>query len=394
MHNTQDVVIIGAGPVGLCFASALSKIGLSVAIIEKQASAILEHPPIDGRDVALTHLSVQILKELGAWQYIPPDAVSCIREARVYNGRSSNYMELTTPKTDQLAFIVSNHFIRAAAYAITKNDPNISLFEGITLKDILLGEKYTEVIFSDGQSIHTKLLVAADSRFSETRKKMGIPVSMQDFGKVMVVCQMEHTLGHHGIAQECFLYQHITVAALPLSDNRSSIIITVQPKEAEQMMQLSAEVFNTWVAEKLQHRLGIMHLASERYAHPLVGVYPQTFIGQRFALMGDAAVGMHPVTAHGFNFGLKGQHTLANLIQKALSRSQDIGGKNVLMRYQIAHQRSTRFLYLMTNSIVGLYTNDSPPMKILRSVLLRMANKVSPIKSLIMSKLVEKQPLL
>lgn len=394
MHNTQDVVIIGAGPVGLCFASALSKLGLLVTIIDKQSSTTLENPPIDGRDVALTHLSVRILKELGAWQYIPQDAISCIREARVYNGRSSNFMELATPKTDQLAFIVSNHFIRAAAYAIIKNDPNITFLEGVTLKDILLKEKHTEAVFSNGHSIHTKLLVAADSRFSETRKKMGIPVSMQDFGKVMVVCQMEHTLAHQGIAQECFLYEHTTLAALPLSDNRSSIIITVQPKEAEQMMQLPAEAFNTWVAEKLQHRLGVMNLASKRYAHPLVSVYPKTFIGQRFALMGDAAVGMHPVTAHGFNFGLKGQDTLVQLIQKALSRAQDIGAKGVLMRYQMAHQRSTRFLYLMTNSIVGLYTNDSPPLRIVRSFLLRMANKVTPIKSLIMSKLVEEQPLL
>jgi ubiquinone biosynthesis UbiH/UbiF/VisC/COQ6 family hydroxylase len=394
MQNAHDVLIVGAGPVGLCFARALSQLGLSVVIIDKQTKSMLENPPVDGRDIALTHFSVQILKEWGAWQYIPEDAVSCIREARVYNGTSSKFMELATPKTDQLAFIVSNHFIRAAAYAITQNDPNIRLIEGVTLKDIRLQAAYTEVALSDGNNLQLKLLVAADSRFSDTRKKMGIPVSMQDFGKVMVVCQMQHTLPHQGIAQECFLYHHTTLAALPLTDNRSSIIITVQPKEAEQMIQLPTEAFNVWIAEKLQHRLGDMQLVSERYAHPLVSVYPKTFIAQRFALMGDAAVGMHPVTAHGFNFGLKGQHTLSVLIQKALNAGRDIGGKGVLMRYQHAHQKSTRLLYLMTNTIVGLYTNDSPPMKMVRSLLLRMANKVIPIKSLIMSKLVEKQTLI
>jgi len=161
MQNVYDVLIVGAGPVGLCFARALSVLGLSVAIIDKQSKAVLENPPIDGRDIALTHFSVNVLKELGAWQYIPQDAVSCIREARVYNGTASTFMELSSPKTSQLAFIVSNHFIRTAAYAITKNDPNITFIEDVTLKDIVLQNQHTEAWLSDGTCITTKLMVAA-----------------------------------------------------------------------------------------------------------------------------------------------------------------------------------------------------------------------------------------
>lgn len=390
MQNVHDVFIIGAGPVGLCFARALSDLGLSVLILEKQARHIIANPEKDGRDIALTHLSVDILKKLGIWQYIPEENISTIREARVFNGTSSKYMQLASPKSNQLAFIVANYLIRKAAYEVVKEDAGITLLEGVTLKDFELHPDYIQAEISDGSYVKTKLVVAADSRFSEARKKMGISATLQDFGKVMVVCQMDHDLPHEGVAQECFLYDQTTVAALPLMGHRSSIIITVKPLEAKQIVQLPDSEFNLWVAKKLQYRLGNMRLDSERYAHPLVGVYPNRFIAPRFALLGDAAVGMHPVTAHGFNFGLKGLDALARSIASARSGKSDIGGKSVLMRYQIAHQRSTRWLYLATNSIVGLYTNDSPPLKMIRSVLLRLANQVSPVKSFLMSKLVEK----
>lgn len=386
-----DVLIVGGGPVGLCFAKSLSTLGLSVAIIDKQPRAALENPAIDGRDIALTHLSIHILKQLGIWQAIPVEAISTIREARVFNGTSSNFMGLGSHKHDQLAFIVSNHLIRAAAYGVVKNDSTIHFIEAETPQQIEVDAAHSDVVLSNGKRVRVKLVVAADSRFSEMRKKMGIATAMHDFGKVMVVCQMRHDLPHHGIAQECFLYQKTTIAALPLTGDHSSIVITLRPLEAAKIMKLPEAAFNDFVSEKLQHRLGSMRLDSERYAHPLIGVYPSSFIASRFALIGDAAVGMHPVTAHGFNFGLKGQQTLSEHIAKAVRLKRDIGTKGVLMRYQADHKRSTRLLYLLTNGIVSLYTNDNPSLKSVRQVLLQMANKIRPIKSLIVSKLLAQQ---
>jgi len=132
-----------------------------------------------------------------------------------------------------------------------------------------------------------------------------------------------------------------------------------------------------------------MQLVSERYAYPLVGVHANKFVKPRFALIGDAAVGMHPVTAHGFNLGLRGQDTLYRAIRAAQLQGQDIGSLQVLEKYQSKHMRVTWPLYTGTNEIVSLYTNDSVPAKILRGLVLRFSNNFPPIKQMISKQLTE-----
>ncbi len=390
MQNSYDVAIVGAGPAGLCFARTLSGLGLSTLLIEKQSRTAIENPAIDGRDIALTHFSRKMLDALGMWEYLPPEAISTIREAKVFDGTSPRYMGLSSSETDHLAFIVSNHHIRAAAYAAVKDDANITLMDNVSLEQMELKDYVTELRLSKGQTIHAKLATAADSRFSETRRKAGISASMHDFGKSMIVCQMEHDLSHEGVAHECFHHGH-TLAVLPLNGKRSSVIITLAPAEAERMMKISALELNAWVAEQFQYRLGNMRLDSERFAYPLVGVYADRFVAQRFALVGDAAVGMHPVTAHGFNFSLKSAHALCESIRAAMNTGSDIASAAVLARYEREHKQATKPLYLATSGIVRLYTNDSMPAKIARRVLLRAADRMLPIKSMMMAKLTEKE---
>ena len=90
-----------------------------------------------------------------------------------------------------------------------------------------------------------------------------------------------------------------------------------------------------------ENRLGKMKLVGKRYPYPLVAVHADKFATTRFALIGDAAVGMHPVTAHGFNLGLRGQATLAKEIKSAMSQGRDIGTLEVLEKYQSKHMQVT-----------------------------------------------------
>jgi 2-polyprenyl-6-methoxyphenol hydroxylase-like FAD-dependent oxidoreductase len=121
----------------------------------------------------------------------------------------------------------------------------------------------------------------------------------------------------------------------------------------------------------------------------LVGTYADKFYANRYALMGDAAVGMHPVTAHGFNFGLRGAATLAREIKAAHDLGLDFGAMDVLRRYHDDHRKATLPMYLGTNTLVGLYTKTTPLAKLVRKSLLMVGQHFPPAKRMIMNQLTE-----
>lgn len=381
-----DVVVIGAGPAGLGFVRSLSGSGLSVAMIEKSPEAILADPPDDGRDIALTHASEEIMQRLGLWAHIPENACGMIRDAKVINGRSAYSLHFASEGSykDYLGRIVPNHHIRRAAYLQVKDLPEVTLMWDESADEVSTGR----VVLSDGQVLEASLVVAADSRFSESRRKMGIGAEMEDFGRVVIVCEMEHTQPHHDVATECFHYDQ-TLAILPMNGYVSSVVVTLAADKAEATMARPDAEFAADIQARFGEALGKMTLLSQRVAYPLVGVFAKRFVAPRFALVGDAAVGMHPVTAHGFNLGLTSGAILAEALKNAVVQGKDIGSMQVLGAYERAHKKAARPLYLGTNALVKLYTDTRLPAKLLRSAALRIGNVLPPVKTRIVQQLTQ-----
>ncbi|MBL7003810.1 MAG: 5-demethoxyubiquinol-8 5-hydroxylase UbiM [Gammaproteobacteria bacterium] len=386
-----DIAVIGAGPAGLSFACSLRNTNLKIAVIEKLSKAELSDPPIDGRDIALTHLSRKLMQQNGSWERVGVDNISPIKRAEVIDGDSPYTLSFNTPDdgTDALGFLISNHLIRKSIYAEFETLDNVTLFDNSTVTQVDTDEHCGAVTLEDGQSITAALLIAADTRFSNTRRQVGISSDAHDFGRTAIVCWMEHEISHSNTAFECFHYGR-TLAVLPMPGNKSSIVITVPSHLAKDILKMSEYSYNEDIEERLKGRLGKMKQVGKRYTYPLVGVHANQFYKQRIALIGDAAVGMHPVTAHGFNLGLSGQDLLAKGIINALENDKDFWSETVLKQYQREHMVATRVLYHGTNSIVGLFTNDSLPATLIRKAALRASNNIPPIKWLIEQKLMAK----
>jgi len=387
-----DIVIIGAGPAGLSFARSLGDTSLNVLLVERSSLTTLREPPEDGREIALTHLSMEMMKSSGAWQQLADKDVSPICAAKVLDGNSSYSLNFDNDDAglDALGYLVPNDKIRKAYFEVVEGIGNVELLTEISVEDVGSGADSAWVVLSNGERIECNLLVSADSRFSETRRKMGVPATMKDFSRTAIVCRMEHTLPHNQTAFECFHYGR-TLAILPMSGNLSSIVVTVSSAEADTIYNMSEEAFAADIEQRLQGQLGSMKLYGRRHLYPLVAVHANKFISRRFAVIGDAAVGMHPVTAHGFNLGLRSQETLTKEIKNALSKGLDIGSYTVLEKYQTSHMRVTRPLYMGTNLVVGLFTNDNFAAKIARKATLRIANNFAPLKQVITRKLTEKR---
>ena len=390
MQMDYDIIIVGAGPAGLSFARSLKDSKLKLLIIEKSTTKAIRKPTPDGREIALTHLSEKLLKELDAWSRIPPESISPIKAAKVLDGNSPYSLGFDSDNKTGVAlgYLVPNYLIRQALYEAVETQNNIKLLTEVSVDSLRTNRSGGIVHLSNGESREAALIVAADSRFSGTRRDMGIGASMKDFGKTAIVCRMEHQQPHDQIAFECFHYGR-TLAVLPMPGNMSSIVITVDNELANEITNMDEAIFNRDIEQRFGRRLGRMKLIGERHAYPLVAVHADRFVANRFAVIGDAAVGMHPVTAHGFNLGLRGQATLAAQIKNALALGSDFGSREVLRRYEAKHMRVTKPMYWGTNGIVGLFTNDNPPAKAFRSILLRVANNFPPIKHVIKNSLTE-----
>jgi len=386
----RDIVIIGGGPAGLSLACSLADTNLKITVIEKQTAKHLSSPPYDGREIALTHFSKKILEDLGVWKRIPPNPISPIKEAKVLDGNSSYAMHFDSHEVhkEALGYLVSNHLIKKALYKKVITRPNIEIITNTSVVKVSSRKQYATVETSNKKTIRALLIVAADSRFSQTRENMEISASINDFERVAIVCRMKHEKRHHNIAYECFHYGE-TLAVLPLMKNTSSIVMTIPAEKSEILMNMSKEKFNACIANKFKNKFGNMKLLNKRYSYPLVGVYADRFVANRFALIGDAAVGMHPVTAHGFNLGLRGQNTLSLQIKFALKRKLDFGLQKILKKYEIRHRQASKPLYLGTNAIVKLYTGDSLFSKIARKTMLRIGNNFTPVKNKIINQLTE-----
>lgn len=389
-----DIVIIGAGPAGLSLAISLRQSGLKVAVIEKQSLEQLSNPAVDGRDIALTHLSRKLMQQHGSWQQIDPANISTIARAEVIDGNSPYTLSFDSPakKDEPLGYLVANNIIRKAVFDEFKGVENTTLMTDTEVEQVNVSDEAASVHLASGETITASLLIAADTRFSATRRQAGISADSHDFGRTAIVCEMSHEISHDNTAFECFHYGR-TLAILPMPGNTSSIVVTAPSDQAQSILDMDDASFASDIQQRLGNRLGNMEQIGERYAYPLVAVHANQFYTQRFALIGDAAVGMHPVTAHGFNLGLSGQDLLAEEILKAVAKGRDFWAPSLLARYQQKHMLTTRPLYHGTNSVVGLFTNDNFPATLVRKAVLRLSNKIPPIKWAIRQKLMSKHQL-
>ncbi len=273
--------------------------------------------------------------------------------------------------------LVSNHVIRRAAFAAALQTPDLQLMDACPVADVTPGAQRSLVHLEDGSCLSAALVVAADTRFSSARRQCGIAASMHDFGQTMIVARMAHTHSHEQVSWECFFYG-ATLAILPLNGQASSIVLTLPHHLAREWMKFSADEYARAIKEKLGGLLGDMTLDSERTAYPLVGVYANRFAGDGFALVGDAAVGMHPVTAHGFNFCVTGAEALARRVTSAARNGRDFRSRRLLLAYDAEHRLRTRPLYEATQRLVQLYTAETAVTKLARKLVLRAGRTFPP----------------
>lgn len=391
----SDLLISGAGPAGLCLARALRGSGLRITLIEQQPLAAIAQPAFDGREIALTQHSAELLRQLDLWHRLGSEHVAPLKDALVLDGgpgpgQGRMRISHSLSPRPELGHLVANHHIRRAAFEAALADADASgepptLRCGEQVAQVRTDADGAQVTLASGATLRARLLVAADSRHSATRRAMGIAADLHDYGRTMLVCNMTHEQPHHETAWEWFDHGQ-TLALLPMNPcpasglPRSSVVLTLPHQELQALLDMAEPDFNAAMTQRFHGQLGALRLVSSRHAYPLVGVWARRLVARRFAAVGDAAVGMHPVTAHGFNLGLRSIDTLARLLRQAHSQGRDIADPALLQTYERSHQRASRGLYLATHALATLYTREEAPARLLRQTLLGFGERFTPFK--------------
>ena len=381
-----DVAIIGAGPVGLTLVNLLAGSGLRLAVVEQQAAATLAQPAFDGREIALTHASRRWLEQAGIWPRLDRQAIWPLRKASVRDRQLPFALDVDNrgaPAGAPLGWLVSNWRIRKAAWEAAQAVAGWSLLDGVALQALRREAGGWVLQLADGRKLQADTLVAADSRFSATRRMLGVGARSHDHGTAMVVRNMHIEQDHQQVAWEWF-GQGYTRALLPLQPGVASAVVTLPVPRAQALMKLDEQAFGDYVSGLFEHRWGLMQPCSSAHLYPMVTVYADRFAGPGFALAGDAAVGMHPVTAHGFNLGVRSAGVLAGaLCATGAGAARD----SALKRYARDHRLATAPMFAATGVVAGLFTDARWPARIARAGAMALAASMPPFRQLLRSHL-------
>ena len=239
-----------------------------------------------------------------------------------------------------------------------------------------------DVTLGDGSVIEASLLVAADGARSRLRERAGIATHGWDYDQSGIVVTVGHERDHHGRAEEHFLPAG-PFAILPLT--RTSARRWCGPRTAPRptrIVALSEDEFHGELEQRFGLHLGEIKALDKPRAFPLGYFVARSFIGERLALVGDAAHVIHPIAGQGLNMGLKDVAALAEVIVDAARLGIDLGQADVLDRYQRWRRFDTMAMGLATNSLNLLFSNKSKLLRAVRDIGLGLVDRAPPLKSL------------
>ena len=385
MSAQRGIVICGGAFAGLALALALRQgLGPDVPVIVADP-ALSMRPSRDPRATAIVAACRRLFEALGVWDQVAANAQPILDMVVT----DSSLDDATRPvfltfagdvePGEPFAHMVENrHLIDALA---TRAES-----EGVDLRAIAVSRfdsraDGVDVQLADGSTVEASLLVAADGARSKLRERAGIVTHGWDYDQSGIVVTVGHERDHRGRAEEHFLPAG-PFAILPLTGKRSSLVWTETRNEAARIVALGEQEFHAELEQRFGLHLGEIKALDKPHAFPLGYFVARAFIGERLALIGDAAHVIHPIAGQGLNMGLKDVAALAEVVVDAARLGMDLGQADVLERYQRWRRFDTMAMGLATNSLNLLFSNESRLLRAVRDIGLGLVDRAPPLKNL------------
>lgn len=372
--NRYDIVIAGGGMIGTSLAVALAPLDLRIAVVEAVARKASAQPSFDDRSTALSRSTQRMFEAMGLWDEIAA-ASKAIQNIHVSDqGRFGfSHIDAQEQGVEALGHVVINRVLGGVLQSALNALDRVDVICPARIVEIELtpdgAGAVIELAEGRRQIVACKLLVAADGANSEVREMMGISALKTDYGQRAVIGNLLPEKNLEQRAYERFTAQG-PLALLPLADQRAAFVWTVAESDAERVLALDDEAFLSELQEEFGYRLGTFSRVGKRASYPLTLSKALRLTATRSVLVGNAAHGLHPVSAQGFNLGMRDVAALCDCIADGSSESSefDPGGEPLLVRYASWRRGDQKKLVRFTDGLVRLFGSSRRPLRTLRNI--------------------------
>jgi len=405
-----DIIVVGAGMVGLTAAIALHLQGFQVLVVEGRDESVLKLPEslrelktqtaniesYDNRVSALTRASENIFRNLEVWENIAAMRLAPYQKMQVWDGDGSGEISFSSAQLHEpnLGHIVENS-VAIAALIARAGDINLDILcntkvVGLTEPNtegtrVLSGERGLPGSDSELLSLSAKLVIGADGAMSKVRQLAAIPLWQWDYGHHAIVASVKTEKPHQNTAWQRFTSDG-PLAFLPLADaHTSSIVFSTSPEHAKALMALEEAEFNGALTLEFESKLDDVTQVSKRAVFPLRQRHAKQYVQQGLVLIGDACHTIHPLAGQGVNLGLLDVASLVQVLKSAKARKQAIGEERLLKQFQRERHADNLKMSATMQGFKWLFDPQPAPIVIARNFGMKLFNKATPVKQHVMA---------
>ncbi len=371
-EECYELAIAGGGLVGMSLAVALGRAGIPVALIEARVAQRRGDPGYDSRPIALSQSSRRILDTLGVWDSLAA-VVTPITRIHVSDRGHFGFARLQAEDcgVDALGYVVAAAELGRSLEAALGSTDGVRVLRPAVVDDVKCdGSPAARLcIAAAGEppaqglppGIEAKLMVLCDGGRSALRERLGISVSERDYGQWGITARVEARCAHGGVAYERFTAAG-PMALLPMQGNHCGLVWSMDAVLAERLMALDDDAFVCALSEQFGMRLGGFVATGPRSTFPLHLITATEVVGNRLAIIGNAANHLHPVAGQGLNLGLRDAAALAEIVSAAMREGRDAGDPSVLAGYAEWRRRDQKLVARATDAVVRLFSNRFAPL--------------------------------
>ncbi len=380
-QRKTDVLVGGAGFAGLALGIALRQaLGESFAVIVADP-ALGAAKSNDLRATAIAAAARRLFEAIEVWDGVEAQPIldMVVTDSKLDDAVRPTLLTFggEVEEGEPFAHMVENrHLIDAL---VTKAKALGVELRATAVTAFAHSARAIDVQVADGDTVAARLLVGADGARSNIREQAGIATHGWDYDQSAIVTTVTHERDHNGRAEEHFLPAG-PFAILPLTGKRCSIVWTEKKREAARIVALTDAEFHAELEKRFGLKLGDIEVVGPRRAFPLGLFTVRSFIAERIALIGDAAHVIHPIAGQGLNMGLRDVAALAEAVADAARLGLDIGGSDVLERYQRWRRFDTMTMGVATDGLNRLFSNRSDALRLIRDIGLGVVERIPALK--------------